>query len=251
MPTRRGFMQTVSAAVGAALLPSIVWPKLIMPAPAIDLWDFVEDDKWYRYKLDAPFFQQGHSYGTDGRILIRTAQQIVAPAEAQVKLPNAAALFENLPSGGEWTDWPREKLIHNEWHEETVCPECRGHGRVGAFGEVKQCFKCDGDGGSYLDADDNYCVGICPTCHDIGYVGGVTCDYCKGEKYVRELPALQALGSQVFAGHYTRRIARLPGAQFREFVPIGRTDQQAAADFRLLHFRCEGGEGLLCPIQKG
>jgi hypothetical protein len=242
MLNRRSFVKSVGAFAGAALLPSI---RLLEVAPRpIDLQQFCEV-VGSRYKIDAPFFQNGLTYATDARIAVRTSTVEAAPVGEAVRLPDMPQVFGTFTAASEmWRPLPRRNFVMpKETRFAQGCPMCGGQGRIG--NGIIECATCQGIGED-LGAYEDICEPNkkpCLSCNGCGRTGGEACDYCDGQGSTRR-PTLQPIGRALFAGSYFRKIQTLGDVEFIECAP-------RASVLMPIKFRFAGGDGLLMPVING
>ena len=175
-----------------------------------------------------PWSVNGHSFATDGHILLRVPRldQVVENKNA----PKTDQLFADSLHTGNFLsipDLPEPR--------DGPCPECKGSGKVPA-----ECQKCDGEGTT-----------LCPRCED----GQLECDKCDGTGVLEEQseipcedcdgsgkrPVLQrvAVGNQTVDVKFLRLIKDLPN------VRIANGQEEVGA----LTFVFDGGDGLIMPIR--
>ena len=130
--SRRSFVKAMGASL---LVPSIVIDET--KQKSIDMSPFCTDE-FRRYDLAKPFFQEGLTYATDGRVCIRTHLVDAPESGDEVKLPRAAAL-NWAKSGSCWVDW-RRSARRRKSDCAHPCPSCL-HGWLG---ETRKCSGCSG-----------------------------------------------------------------------------------------------------------
>lgn len=181
-----------------------------------------------RTQIQQPWSMDGHSFATDGHILMRVPRldQVAENRDA----PETGHLFANSPHTGNFLPIPDLPEP-----QDGPCPECKGSGKVPA-----RCQKCDGEG-----------TILCPQCED----GQLECDECDGTGLPEEesevpcedcdgsgkRPVLQrvAVGNQTVDAKFLRLIEDLPN------VRITNSQKELSA----LTFVFDGGDGLIMPIR--
>lgn len=200
-------------------------------------------EKLKRFDVDqqypfSPWTHGGHSYATDGKIIVRCLALADLPENKQEAPRESAEMlfFEHAPTG----DWvPAPDLP--EPGEPPICPKCGGK-------TIPVCQDCNGTG--QVTFEYTACDGRahdheadCPVC------GGATgpCSWCKGTGIdpdtdpERKPLLVVALGVKL-QRRYLRLIASLPGAQ------LATTNSFA----RVVAFRADGGvEGRVMPMRRG
>lgn len=196
-----------------------------------------------RFRVDGdypypPWTHDGHSYATDGRIIVRCPALAELPEDDDgAPRGNAARLFVEHGPVGDWVPGPSLP----ERVEPKVCPRCGGVA-------PRPCEDCEGTGvvtyeyharnGRTYEREDE-----CPVC------GGATgpCSRCNGTGRDKALDPerkpfrVEALGVAVQL-RYLRLIAALPGARLAKTTKFG----------RVVAFRADGGvEGLVMAMREG
>lgn len=138
-----------------------------------DLKPFCSTDPVRPY-LHAPFTQDGHTYATNGHILVRVAER-----------PGVPPPPENKPRA--------DKLFDKEWREPTMA--------LPAFElpkeEFNDCERCDGLKSNYHDCE--CCTCVCEKCNEDGKVSSLTgvsvgiCGAIFAAKYAKMLQALPGI----------------------------------------------------------
>lgn len=141
-------------------------------ASAIDLKQFCGDDDFRPY-IRAPFRYKGHVYATDGRVLIRVADNQSYQSSDKVAVEKVL----DLDAPREFLRAPATKQFPKKRPVEKVrCPDCDGRGTD------HDCERCE-----------------------------CTCYSCKGSGSIEEKPEVSTIfGGQIFDLEYVRLLYTLP-----------------------------------------
>jgi hypothetical protein len=188
-----------------------------------------------RFHLHSPFPVNGHTYATDGRILIRVPLITGTPdIEGHPKNPGKV-IPENLegyipaelPPG--WQDIPQKT---------TPCERCAATGKLTYT--VSECKDCQGTG--TYECQHCHHESDCETCKGEGQVhtpapGGATCPDCEGQGHDPATTWVSLNRGLCFAAlHYLKLAHTLPNLRIRLL------DHAAP-----LRFDFDGGIGVLMP----
>lgn len=172
-----------------------------------DLLPFCSTDPW-RHALHTPWNDGGHTYATDGKILLR----LPAIPECERGIPIPPEITPGTIPDADTPAWQQITLPEG-WQETPIniikcnaclgtgkikeCPTCEGHGETTCCecGHIKRCDDCEGDG--TLVGSGNNCEG----CDGTGKV--------EGETLVPFLPGLS------LRLHHLKLISTLPNWTLR------------------------------------
>ena len=188
---------------------------------SIDLQSFCAKDDIRTY-LMTPFVLDGHTYATNGHILVRVPGGGPDPEQA---LPETVRQAVRRMFATEYTDF--EPLP--EIPPPQLCPECNGTGQVDEY----ECEDCNGNG-EFTHGNYEY---DCKECDGSGKVKGGECqEYgCWSGQMLQPIQ----VGAGLFDARYLRLIAALPNARIRAVGP----EEPAAFIF-------DGGEGRVMPCRE-
>lgn len=187
-----------------------------------------------RFVLTNPFAFCGHTYATDGCIMVRALSDLV-PCE-NTDRPKMQSIVEDFTHDRiqEWKPLPDLGPVNCE---KVKCKECDGHGFI------EECRRCKGDGSGFCSCCGR--LGDCEECHGEGRflrdsegAGAKPCENCKGQKVVDGVERI-SLGGVTVNGAYLRKLqARFDNVEFPAVSVPGCP----------IPFRFHGGEGLLMPL---
>lgn len=226
--TRRDF----SKAVGSFLLLPTWFFQRAEKVRQIDLSLFCGPG--WKYDMETPFWQEGHTYATDARVCVRTNLIVTPPSDSKERRLPRASDREVGWNHDITTGWQsdsalvRVKVKSNcQW----TCPSCFGVGHVAPY---EPCKTCSGD--QWITTDEEY-EKKCPDCFT-GYIGRSKCLECRGSG---EVDYLYRLGSTFFAPEYVAKLRTLGPLDLAEPTEFGPP----------MMIRFDGGEALLMPVRQG
>lgn len=196
--TRRGFGGTVIGAAAALLLPKLqIRPQYDLHAIAKDWCDA---EASLRYDLGSPYVMQDHIYATDGRGMIRFADDwMVTNGTARIPEVTVATWNRYWDDGGKWIDLPNRLHLVGELEH---CPSCIRKRNV--------CTACDGVGEWVTLPGDR--SEKCGTCNGLGVMPNKSCQWCGGDAE-RKVPSVVLLGGNTIGIEYYELISKLPGVR--------------------------------------
>ncbi len=187
----------------------------------IDLQSFCAKDDIRTY-LMTPFVIDGHTYATNGHIIVRVLGGDPDPEQAVPEPVRQTAL---KMFATEYTDYEPPPEIPAP----QACSECAGTGQ----GDEDECEDCDGHG-EFTRGNHEY---DCKECDGSGKVPGGKCP--KYGCWSGQMRQPIWVGPAFIDGRYLRLIAALPNARIRVVGP------EAAAAFIF-----DGGEGRVMPCRE-
>lgn len=190
-----------------------------------DLYSFCSKDKPSTMQ---PWNDGDYTYASDMRLVIRVPS--LAEGQCRPDAPkNAAKLF----LAGNKANW--QALLPLPEPETTPCKYCNGKGK-----QFKACPDCGGSGKRHCDSCGNEHADcrLCAGTGESSEYKDATCLNCNG---AGTLPTLQivCIGEQPVNVELLRMIHSLPGLEICNSL----------SDLEPLHFRFDGGEGLLMPVK--
>ena len=222
---RRDFGRSTIATAAGLMIPTWVFsPRKVRH---IDLSQFCDPEQWVRYDLATPFLQDNTTYASDGRVAVRTTLLNTPPDDA--KEEKRRPMMDSLPWRHDamrgWRSWDRWKKTdeHN-----CICPYCTN----GRIGPLVTCTKCHGD---------EFEMEWCEYCDETGKRGAHECPECKGTGWVNYAYEMDGV---CIAPGYLNKVSTLGPVE----VAI---DRKPFGDVTtLVLFRFDGGDGILCPVEK-
>ena len=180
-------------------------------------------------KMNAPFSYGGHTFATNGHIVVRVPR-MPDVLEGGFLNEKAAEMFSTIPSD------LSSMVSLPEFSEEDIeaCRRCNG------TGETAVCPECDGDGKITFSTRFNDYECECLSCHGYGEIRGKgqICGNCRGtgqEMSWKRIP----LGNSGFSAGYLRLMREnLPNVQILANAPAS-----------ACYFRFDGGDGFLMPMR--
>lgn len=184
-----------------------------------------------RETLKQPWSENGFSYASDGRILIRVAT--MSGVQPRPDAPKAEKL------------WPDFWKLQSEFiplpgtlpePEFEPCKDCNGQGRI------RKCPECEGTGEAECptcghETECEYCDdGLLPVSDD-----SPICEDCGGSGKIEKIVAMEIFARN-FNSVYLRGIAPLPGLKVA-------VNPSAGEECGILLFTFDGGEGCLMGMR--
>lgn len=204
-----------------------------------DLQKFCSTDET-RFALLSPFKAGDYTAATDGKIMVRIPFiggivendefKTVSPEVIENNIPKKEGIPVEYPSG--WETWEPIK---------ETCEQCKGGG---AFVD---CEKCDGFGETECDhcgheGDCHDCNGKGGFARKIEEYGDHACLYCHGTGDIKKIhPVSLNKGDMHVDLPYLKKIHTLPNVQAFICREPG---------LSLIHFKFDGGEGVLMPLRE-
>ena len=193
----------------------------------MDLTRFCDSETQW---LSKPFNHDGYTFASNGHMLIRVPlrDDVVDTVPSQITMSKLPFDCEVYP-----TKFPEYKPQAMK-----KCPACDGRK------SVSTCPECDGKGEVILDSGFNGYECDCKTCNGDGYVPGDErkCEGCDGTgiTYVDNYPFVD-IGDVRLNIKLLDKIKDLPG------IILGPVD---GGYRRMVHFRFDGGDGILMVMNK-
>lgn len=207
-------------------------------SPIEMLQQFCSKDE-YRTYLQHPFFYEGSTFASEGKIIVRMEGIIPGSLDAnEIKtnddmmarvLKNIYSMLDEYKPGELWHRADQVEILP-EWGEEKTCPGCDGIPR-------DVCDACDGEGEVEWEFDHNckthYGTFECPICKGDG---PPECKTCYGHGTILDSTPVK-IGGVDFNSRYIKRMATLPNCE------ISPTNGSTPARIRF-----DGGDGLIMPM---
>lgn len=178
------------------------------PITVSDLMPFCSEDE-SRDSIRNPFEQEGYTYATDGRIIIRVHQVLPDLPERLSQPPKNIRVHFTFPD-------PAATVVPVDWTslcqepEPLTCSVCKGIGR-------DQCRHCDNE---------------------------IECQKCDGSGKVLSAVVPVKIGEKFFDPMYLRKISRLPNIRLLNWESPGFETGKGPSGFIF-----DGGDGILMPMR--
>jgi hypothetical protein len=198
--------------------------------PQYILRRFCDEDR-YQEAFKQPFVLDGHTYATDGHIMVRFKGEVEGvdplPEGSRIE-PTRKELFGGVPHQDEYIEWA---AVQTEDRDHKY--ECHACGGVGF--ESSRCTMCDGEGFHECRCGSEHKCGECLGVGRIPCPDGEPCDICLGKK----LPPARVAG-YLFQGYYHVIIGK-----FLTDVHYGTTPHREA-----VYFTHKDGDGLVMRFRE-